>query len=206
MKRLVVVAGPQASGKSSTIRALLTGRLPWLGAALDMDKAARWGVILPGERHMIRASHYDGVLLHYDLLRQWSRGRGNEYDADVALAILDKADDVTFVTLWTRPDVLIRRLHTRRAALQRGSLNPLRLRATLRRPRRLRKLSLVETMYYNPSELKALYDRWALFCNSHEGRAQIIIDTSEEESILRPAIEWTEPAVADSKALGGGCS
>jgi len=94
VKRAVLVAGPIDAGKSTLIRQLLTNRLPELAERLeivDATEIGNGGAVLP-----------EAMVLNYDFLRPdktWPKS----YDRDPSLRVLDWADDLTDVTLWTSP-------------------------------------------------------------------------------------------------------
>lgn len=192
VERLVVVAGPPAAGKSTTIRQLTSGGLLELRGSLDLGDPAGWRVLEARDLHRVRDDRLERVILHYDFLRQWKRTHSHEFGTDQSLAILKRADEISFVTLWAQPATLIRRLHVRRAAFHVSRVKPWRIRAALIKRRRLDNFDRLEALYANQSEVSRLYEEWVTFCEAHTTRAHFILDTTDAQSIMRPTHDWLD--------------
>ena len=212
MERLVVIAGPSCSGKSTMIDRLLSGRLPRLAGGLELGPLETWTSLLP--KHVSDPPRADApkVLLHYDLLRRWTRKEpAADYDGDPCLGLLSEAPDLTVVTLWASASVLAARLRQRRSTfhrrLLRGRLwNSEQLHSTAvedDRPapswwrtasavwRELLRLEAKRRLFRSEDPLRDLYESWLRFCVRTGPRANWIIDTHADLERLLPAASYS---------------
>lgn len=138
---LVIVAGAQASGKSTFIDDWQAGRLPADCRAV-LPEARRWPVCNV-KKIAALASDPDGrhrrLIVQYDTMRRLQQPRSEN---DPVLAIVPSAKTVTIICLCPPPDELHRRLiarHANRIAGRDGRRPPspldLRLRALMARSR-----------------------------------------------------------------------
>jgi SAM-dependent methyltransferase len=107
--RLIVVAGPTDSGKSTFIRRLQKGGMPLIASQLGLEDASSWKFTSALQLHALREAHIDRLILHYDFLRPWNRS-AQTHERDEALDLLESANEITFVTLWAKPETLLRRI------------------------------------------------------------------------------------------------
>ena len=117
---LLIVAGPYASGKSTLLRQLRTGRLATEVTAVLPAGAARW--MQTSFRKTFSEAMPDiedgpsvgirGVCLHYNILRP-ALGRASSFDRDPLLRLMGHAKAVTILTLRAEPAELIERFVAR---------------------------------------------------------------------------------------------
>jgi len=107
--KLVVVAGPVASGKSTLQDGMMRGEYPEIAARAGIGRPARWTKISAGWLPDLTEPSIDRLVLHYDFLRPYLAS-AKTHDRDEALDILGTAEKVTFVTVWTPPERLRKQL------------------------------------------------------------------------------------------------
>ncbi len=107
--RLVVVGGPVSSGKTTLVERLTAGELPEVAARARIGDPAGWTRISAGWLPELTEPAIDRLLLHYDFLRPYLAS-AKTHDRDEALDVLETAERLTFVTIWTPPERLRRQL------------------------------------------------------------------------------------------------
>src|SRR4051812_35157386 len=116
--RLLVIAGPSGSGKSHLIQKLRAGELPRVAEALRLGETGSWRTLLVREVPHLDGERLGPAMFHYDLLRPWRPRQAPRFAEDEMLcAVLAAATpyEVTVITLWASPEVLLRRIVERRA-------------------------------------------------------------------------------------------
>jgi hypothetical protein len=207
VERLLLVAGPSCSGKSTLIQRLYSGELPEIAARLRLGDVSAWSCALPND---LSADASGKVLLHYDFLRPWTGGRTPDYGADEPLRLAATAAEVTLLTLWVPPAELYRRMAERRSAFLRALLRgrpwdseilrtsrrtsarrsgpPPDRRRSLRKTwaivRELRRLGEKVRSFRRGSEVEALYDSWLSFWSESPAEHWVLDGT------MVPAGEW----------------
>ncbi len=214
MERLIVVAGPSAAGKTTLVRQLRRGLLPELAVRLDLGDFRRWHYTT-GEKGPPPAGERR-VFLDYNASRYYRQGR--PYKEDRCLEMVQQAQRVWFVTVWTPPARLGRQYladHLRRAhpagyklmkrlgyALPRGMRRHLTARlldSTLRSPYRARLLGAYQEpfarqfadLYADPHQVVRLYRKWFTFCRLHQERTvqSLVVQLYRRLEIQTPQ-EW----------------
>jgi len=187
IKRLILFAGPPCSGKSTVIKKVLLGNLPSLAESLQLGEPSSWKYIQAAKVHELSGSRMDRVILHYDILRQWRLKLDNpSYEDDKPLGLLDAAEETTFVTLWTTPALLSRRLKLRETRCFIKTLLSLDFDGTRESIRNCQ----VNKLYVNPPKLFLHYDKWFSFCGSFDAKENWIMDTTKNIPELIPASKW----------------
>jgi hypothetical protein len=135
IKQLIIVAGPQAAGKSTFMRQLASGHLPGevlrhipAGAVSWVHTDAKKFLNRTPETHSAAglAKALPGLIFHYSLIR---RGRltTQNFAGDPALEILQLADEALFITIVPPPARLVSQFAERaREEQARKSKRPLR--------------------------------------------------------------------------------
>jgi hypothetical protein len=212
--RLLLVAGPSCSGKSTLIQQLCSGELPQIAAQLRLGDPAAWHCVLPQDVAAIDGTRLPQVILHYDFLRSWTGAGTPAYQEDGVLRVAGSAAEVRLVTLWVPPDELRRRMVERRSAftgaLLRGrpwDSETLRtsgrnvgpppdrrrsLRKTLAIVRELRRLHAKVRSYRRPGELEALYEGWIAFWQTPRQVEHWILDGAADPPELVSLMEWRQ--------------
>lgn len=206
---LVLVAGASCVGKTTFLRALESGAgapplpaeiapagiAPLFCTAMDLD-----------------ADRSDGaagrtVFLHYDLFRPVTFHGGADFADDPALAVLDRADRLSVVTLWEPPEVLRARAIARRRRLLAKKLGrrPLlrRLPGNLADWRAARaRRALMQPWFDDPRALWRLYRGWFRFCAEAGVDDHWLVRPSSEAPPRRLGAEvpqappWGDPATS----------
>lgn len=131
---LLVVAGPTACGKKTFERRLLTGGYPEIAHHLGTPDTTVWGEPVPAMRLTEPGPAVrDYMLLHYDTMRPFT-GSAHVFARDAALDVLETAERVSVLTLWTPPEHLAARLAASEAGAARISRRHRRIAAIYDRP------------------------------------------------------------------------
>lgn len=176
--RLLVVAGPSASGKSRFIQDLAAGRHPEMDAVVG-SRGEPWLEGLPNHIADLPQPHVTKLAYHYDFMRPYLRGPFN-FERDRATDVMSVAEAVTSVTLvadakdladrWNRREIRSRT----HFGLYLGS-------------KRSKKISKT---FSDRASVAALYDRWIDFIARQPGE-HYLLDTRGETSGLVPVTEWS---------------
>ena len=160
--KLLVVAGPSSAGKSTLIRRLRRGELPQIEELIGFSLS---GVRVASGRNLprLREAQLDRLIFHYDFLRPRWRS-ACIYERDEALDILDCANEVTFVTIWTPPDVLLRQFEQ-----DEPPPGGKRLVAW-----KIRRHNIVHERYRNPANVYSFYKDWFGFCRARPGKHVVV--------------------------------
>jgi hypothetical protein len=217
VNRLLLIAGPSCSGKSTLIQRLCAGELPDVAARLRMGDPAAWQCLLPNDLTGFQGETLERVILHYDFLRPWIGGRTTDYGAEGPLQLAGTAAEVTLVTLWVSPEELHRRMAERRSAfisaLLRGRPWDSETLRTSRRNigpppdrsrslgktwaivRELRRLGGKVRSYRRRGEVEALYEAWVSFWATRHAEHWILGGHGE----LLPVAEWRQSCLSSSR-------
>jgi SAM-dependent methyltransferase len=173
---LAVVAGPTSSGKSTFIDRFLKGELAEIYPRVAMDPKKREVTYLtarvkenPGRPHM------GDVMFHYDMLRPYMRS-ARVHSRDEALDVLDSADKVTFLTMWTSPEKLLKQLGPEQTGL---------FKKPGKRARAIRR------DYADPRRIVELYDEWFAYLDTRAGE-KLVVDQSGNRMELITIKEWRD--------------
>jgi hypothetical protein len=196
---VVVVAGPSCVGKSTVIARLLSGETPQLAQALGMTEPLAYELVHATEWRRLETSHA-AVLLHYELTRRsFLLARAGR---DRALLALDRARDITFLTLWELPDEVERRFNAKARIALTGHARHLRIRSLWRTLRRFRTR---RPYFAKPDRLWQLYTRWFAFTTAFAQSPHWVLRSSTHvPSVLIHAVPdvpfWSH--VGPSKPVG----
>lgn len=108
--RLVVVAGPSSSGKTTFIERVMSGDAPAIADRIGLGDTASWKLIDANKLFQLTEPAVEKLIFHYDFLRRFA-GAPVVYERDETLELLDTAQEVTFLTLWRPPELLHRQRH-----------------------------------------------------------------------------------------------
>ena len=177
--KLVVVAGPTSAGKTTLIRKLLSGELLQLQERLGLKDLTGVCTVNAGELMSLHEPQIATLIFHYDFLRPYLR-TARTYDRDEALDILDCADEVTFVTIWTRPEVL------------RGQFEEGEIQAKTRRGKYqgAKRHLMIREDYKDPAKVLQFYRNWFRFCQE-KSSCRLVVSLSEGLQVCTPE-EWEQ--------------
>lgn len=186
--KLLVIAGPSSAGKSTLIKRLRGGELPQIEERIGFSLS---GVRVASGRNLprVREAQFDRLIFHYDFLRPRWRS-ACVYERDEALDILACAKEITFVTIWTPPDVLLRQFE--QDELKLGGKRPVRW--------KIRRHNIVREQYRNPANVYGFYKDWFAFCRGRPGK-HIVVSFEGGLQFYSPD-EWEQRSL--EKPNGGG--
>ena len=222
IKNLIVVAGPTASGKSTTIKRMLGDELPELALKMGVGSFRKWEHVGASSLRNHEKTDIENLLFHYDILRPVGRS-AKTHERDEALHILATAQNVSFVTLYAEPHRLCEQLvrgefnvphrsaciqiikmmlrkifsmYDFRTARRMRIINMLYKKAV--RPASKRHMNLLK-LYQKPEEVYRLYRTWFSFVDSlpMNVRHNLVLHNNGRMRIF-PRTEWgglrrTEP-------------
>lgn len=182
---LLVVAGPTACGKKTFERRLLEGGFPEIAGRLGTPDPSVWGEPVPAIRltepgPAVRAR----MLLHYDTMRPFTSS-AHVFARDEALDILETAERVSVITLWTPPERLAAQLAASEAGSRRAS----------RRHRR------IAEFYTRPQAVAEHYRQWLAFVRERADEL-LVIDTGSGEVLDPERFLSTLPGDVGDPAFG----
>ncbi len=189
--RLVLIAGPPCSGKSTLIKSLQWNKMPLLSAQLKLDDPSLWKYFDARHLHGVVDIDVDRMILHYDFFRSWAQEQKfhQGYQGDNTLGILNTSNEITFLTLWATYEAMIQRRKSKRMGLYLKCFKSTFLGRTSERNRlfkRIQKLSM------KPPELLFLYEKWFGFCGMYPSKAHLIVDTMIKPPTLLPLSQWPD--------------
>jgi SAM-dependent methyltransferase len=171
--RLIVVAGPTSSGKSTLIENLTAGKLPATARALGIADLADWA-----DAGLTTLSEFDGsgkrnLILHYDITR---RQFGNpiarsQYDLHDLISVSDRVD---FLTIQAPPDRL-RRQHA--AAMAKPRPKALRSGASPKHKK-------IAEVYQRDAVIQSLYQEWFELTRRYPGD-HYVVAASDSDTVSR---------------------
>jgi SAM-dependent methyltransferase len=175
--KLVVIAGPVASGKTTLQEGLMRGEFPEVAARAGIDDPSRWTKISAGWLPDLTEPSVDALLLHYDFLRPYLAS-AKTHDRDEALDVLDTAEHVTFVTVWTPPERL-------RQQLIDSEITPNTKLGVFRGKRRILK---IRRDYESAARICAHYRQWLDYART-KSDDHVVVDLSGPVRLYTPE-EW----------------
>jgi len=185
VERLVVLAGPPCSGKTTIIERLKSGDAAFLSDILKIKGSEKICFMDDWQLHKLNDSKIDQLVLHYDFLRPIRNGF-EAFSSDPPLNVIDSASEIVFVTFYAKPSILSARLKKRKFKLLLRFPRPIRLYRTIIR---LKNIKLSEKFCLSP-ELNLHYDKWFEFCRGFDARGHWIVDTSGEEPQMFELSDW----------------
>jgi hypothetical protein len=172
VERLVILGGPSCIGKSFLLSQIRSGNLRDVCSALRID--ADTPTMEAGDLPKIEGQ-YPRMILHYDFVRQMRGGL-----VRVLANAFASAEEVSYVTLVASAPTLRHRVHQRLRQHLRGTVRgswP----ALYYGARFLPALPI----YYSPTRLHMLYQRWYDFIAAHPGE-HWELDVTDQETLMRP--------------------
>jgi len=177
MKRLILVAGPSCSGKTTFIACIFAGNLQ-LMQSLGITNLAEWVSLEAKQLDKIELSDIRNLVLHYDLVQQYDTATDYRYIP----GIFADYDDIMIITLVASPFFLLAR-NTWRLL---NSLLDVLFRPSDRTRGMYRKLS---TQWRGMAT--SIYQDWLHYTEDFAITRQLIFDTSGITSISRNILNYT---------------
>ncbi|HMA13862.1 MAG: class I SAM-dependent methyltransferase [Bacteroidota bacterium] len=174
---LLVVSGPTSAGKKTVMSALTANRLPDLAAHLGTTDASVWGKPLNAAKiYQPMEPEQERMILHQDFMRPFMRS-AMVHERDEANEILDTAKAITFVTVWTEPEQLIKQITAAEIepALARGGKKP-------------RRHLVIRELYGDRDKVLDHYERWFAFAAAKS--ADHVVIAPHEGNRLYSVDEW----------------
>jgi predicted RNA methylase len=150
IKKLIVVAGPTSVGKSRLIQKLINHNLPEIAQPIGIEKGMEMAFAGANSLEQNYNGNVDIFLFHYDIVRPFRRS-AKTHERDEALDILDTAEDIVALTLWTPPDIL-RKQFEQSKILNRGKIK--------KNERRWK----IYQDYADKGKINEFYNGWLKFC------------------------------------------
>ena len=180
--RVVVFAGPASIGKSTLIEQLAQGRAAHVAERLALGDLKQWRQVEAAKLRRINEPYLPRVLFHYNMLSSRLRGI-RPFERDERLDPLALAQKVTFVTLWTTPQVYRRRF-------DQVKIDPNMRNEQFAGPEYFLEMrSLIE----DHEELFDYYRKWFDYVRE-KGAESLIIDNTEQEPSLISFTQWEQRA------------
>ena len=190
LKRLVIVAGPTAVGKSFFLKKLMhrtfsdvPAQLYLSGAEWQEVRARQFDIDYPQPFPAILPNH---IVLHYETTRTWRRPY--DFANDPSLELLHIAEKSTIVTLWAPAHILLDRFvsHNFKSWRRRAHRVAVRWFGKSFNPKYTRLAELFALYRDGSPELERIYRDWFGFCSGFPVADHWIVDTSKLTNRLVP--------------------
>ncbi len=177
--RLIIVAGPSASGKSFLMERLLAGGLPGLCDQLGVNPSAPGLYVEAWNLPALQQQRIDRMILHYDLYAQSISDGDFRYLPD----LLPQAENVTVLTLRASVKLLQQRISARLIPL----CNAFVARPDSDKAAKIRWLRDSVAFYRDASNLETLYEKWDRFVSARGVEEHLCLD-SDAMMTARPEV------------------
>lgn len=203
VKKLYLLGGPPAVGKSYLMEKMQRGGLPAIVSELDMGDPSQLVFARAQTLVDIKEPVVDRLVLHYDFLGPFVNGT-QDYFAKDALGLIADADEVVFVTMWVPQPVLSQRIHDRRVRESIAFMPKLALgkEGFGQQVKKLRRFKMIQDLYDNPERLGQQYAKWLAFCAQYPGRPHHVLINLKDEETLFPLDRW-DAIQSDYRAVLG---
>lgn len=192
-KKLFLLGGPPAVGKSYLMDKIHGGGLPGIVEALNLGDPEELVYARAATLKDIQAPVVDRLVLHYDFLGPFVNGK-QDYFAQDALGLIADADEVVFVTLWVPQPVLSKRIHGRRVRETIAFMPKLALgkEGFSQQIHKLKRFKMIQDLYDDPARLGQQYAKWLAFCAQYPDRPHMVLINMKNEETLFPIERWEE--------------
>lgn len=177
--RIIVVAGPSGTGKSTMMKKLLAGELPDVAQRLDLGEPASWTTIDATRLRRHAKSHIDRVIYHYNFVVRYMR-RTQSFDREELLDPAWLARDTRFLTVWVDHATLMEQFDEAKFGEESTADDDRRVRY-----RRLRKF------LEDPAKVAEYYREWFEYVQRRTGNEPAIYYPRDGGAFLTVA-EWEQ--------------
>jgi hypothetical protein len=168
--RLVILAGPSASGKSFLIERLRAGDFPDLCDQLGVHSHAPGLYVEAWNLPALQQQQIDRMILHYDLYAQSIADGDFRYLPD----LLPQAEHITVLTLRASTELLQQRISARLIPM----CNAFVARPDADKAAKIRWLRDTVVFYRDAANLDALYEKWDRFVTARGIEEHLYLDSN----------------------------
>ena len=170
IKKLLVVAGPAAAGKSVLIERLQSGQAPQVADALGLKNLSDWKDVTANSIDKICEPQQDALIFHYDLMRYYGSSL-RPFERDGALEVLNCADEITFLTLQTPAPVLLERIEKRD------------LTGDTKNKSRDDRAEAKRDFFRDENAVEEMYREWKIFCDAKSRHRKVVRQVVVDENL-----------------------
>jgi len=182
--RIVVIAGPTCVGKTTLARGLRENARPHLERTLGLAPGSSYRLVEAKGWRSLEPAGCDALVLHYD----FGRSRFSGFARDRALSLLDRAQDLVFLTLWERPEEIEERFRRRR---QRVLIHLFRLR--FRSAWRSFCWFRCHRALAPRDRIWSLYQSWFAYCGDRDRATHWVLRPTAEDTPRRLSVTPSSP-------------
>lgn len=184
-----MIAAPSCCGKTTFIENIRTNGLPELTDSLDMGDHESWLFIDSEKLPEISNTRVPKMVLHYALpALPLKNGVIRSIADDVPMAVLHKANEISFVTLYASQTTLLNRIRKRKGSRKSGRWPIIKnivsalaeisfLRSRSRLLRKNFRLKELEKLFSNPGEFAQIYQSWFDFSRQFQAKIDLVVNT-----------------------------
>ena len=182
IKRLVIVAGPTRSGKSTLLEKIKTNSIPAIARAAGIEGKAELEYVDANGLVGHFKENVDTLIFHYDIVRPFRRS-AKTYYRDEALDLLDTAENIVILTLYTPPDILRRQYEKTKISSK--------MKQGKRAKDKKRYLKVLQ-FYADNHQIYEFYNTWINFWQARKPNANHLIVQLQPDLNIISASKWTE--------------
>lgn len=175
---LLVVSGPTSAGKKTIMRALTDNALPQLAQRLGTPDASVWGTPMNAQKaYQPVEPVLERMILHHDFMGPFMRS-AMVHERDEANDVLETAERITFVTVWTPPELLSKQITE-------AEIEP-----ALAKGKKRRRHMAIRDLYGHPDKVLEHYERWFAFAGGKS--SDHIVVAPHEGNRMYTIEEWRQ--------------
>jgi len=179
--RFILLGGPPSSGKSTLMEALIANEQREIGEKLNVGDGSKWRGVNSNAFGEITEPHLEKVMMHFSFIHPYVR-HCFTYERDEQLDVLDLADELQILTLWTDPKVNLERFDQKKIIPR--TVNGKYTGSARYLDRR--------TYLEDPKKLMGYYDKWFEYVQKR-GFDPMIVDNTNGVEFINHA-EWLRRA------------
>ena len=173
---LLVVSGPTSAGKKTIMRSLTGNSFPQLADRLGTPDGSVWGTPLNAQKiYQPVEPELERMILHHDFMGPFMRS-AMVHERDEANDVLETAERITFVTVWTPPEQLVKQISD-------AEIDP-----ALAKGKKRRRHMAIRDLYGHPDKVLEQYERWFAFAGRKS--SDHIVIAPQEGNRMYTVDEW----------------